>query len=85
MGASLSDYMLTSQHGRLGKYNLATTVEYRVYKVLHTKVQIVGNLALIHKTEHKMSFIAPKQEGLFPTQSQYTHLRYTADKYPTYL
>ena len=30
LGASLSAYVLTSQHGRLGKYSLTTTVDYRV-------------------------------------------------------
>ena len=65
MGASLLAYMLTSQHGRLGKYNLATTAQHRLYKVLHTKVQIVKNLALIQKTEHKVGFIAPQKKACF--------------------
>jgi len=43
VGVSSSAYVLTSQHGRVGKYSLTTTVDYRVYKVLYIKVQIADN------------------------------------------
>jgi len=33
VGASLSAYVLTSQHGWVGKYSLTTTVDCRVCKV----------------------------------------------------
>jgi hypothetical protein len=51
--ARLSAYVLTSQHGRVGKYSLTTTVDYRDYKVLHIKFQIVDNFVLIQNTENK--------------------------------